>query len=35
MTRKGGRLVVWPKDSQGWKEYCDQIIKLRDDSLSS
>ena len=35
MTRKGGRLVVWPKDSQGWKEYTDQIDKLRDDCLSS
>ena len=35
ITRKGGRLVVEPKDSQGWKEYCDQIIKLRDDCLSS
>ena len=34
MARKGGRLVVWPKDSQGWKEYGDQIIKLRDDCLS-
>ena len=35
MTRKGGRLVVWPKDSQGYKEYDKQIGKLRDDCMSS
>ena len=35
MARKGGRLVVWRKDSQGWKEYCNQIDKLRDDCMSS
>ena len=35
MTRKGGRLVVWPKDSQGWKEYQDQMTKLRNDCMSS
>ena len=35
MTGKGGRLVVWPKDSQGWKEYQDQVTKLREDCLSS
>ena len=35
MTRKGGRLVVWPKDSQGWKEYTDRIDKLRNDCMSS
>ena len=35
MTRKGGRLVVRPKDSQGFKEYQDQVTKLRNDCLSS
>ena len=35
MTRKRGRLVVWPKDSQGWKEYQDQITKLKYDCMSS
>ena len=25
MERKGGRLVVWPKDSQGYKAYDKQI----------
>ena len=35
MTGKGGRLVVQPKDSQGWKEYQDQVTKLREDCLSS
>ena len=35
MTRKGGRLVVYDKDSQGWKEYQDQVMKLRNDCLSS
>ena len=35
MTRKGGRLVVTPKDSQGFKEYKDQVTKLREDCLSS
>ena len=35
MTRKGGRLVVCPKDSQGWKEYTDQLTKLLNDCLSS
>ena len=34
MTRKGGRLVVWPKDSQGWQEYQSQLTKLRDDCMS-
>ena len=38
MARKGGRLVVdkyKDRSSQGWKEYCDQIIRLRDDCMSS
>ena len=35
MARKGGRLVVWPKDSQEYKEYTDQTDKLRDDCMSS
>ena len=35
MTRKGGRLVVYPKDSQGFKEYTDQVTKLRNACLSS
>ena len=35
MTRKGGRLVVVPKDSQGFNDFKDQITKLRNDCLSS
>ena len=35
MTSKGGRLVVTDKDSQEWKEYDNQVIKLKDDCLSS
>ena len=35
MTRKGGRLVVVNKDSQGLKEYKDQVTKQREDCLSS
>ena len=35
MTRKGGRLVVQPKDSQGWQEYKDQVLKLKNECLSS
>ena len=35
MTRKGGRLVVQPKDSQGWQECMDRLTKLRNGCLSS
>ena len=35
MTRKGGRLVVQSKDSQGWKEYKDQLTKLKNNCPSS
>ena len=35
MTRKGGKLVVYPKDSQGWKEYDNHVTKLTNDCLSS
>ena len=35
MASNKGKLVVHKKDSQGWKEYKDQISKLRDDCMSS
>ena len=35
MTRKGGKLAVFPKDSQGCKEYNEQIDKLRNECMSS
>ena len=35
MTRKGGKLAVWPKDSHGCKEYNEQIDKVRNKCMSS
>ena len=35
IAKKGGRLVVRSRDSQGLQEYCDQIAKLRYDCMFS
>ena len=35
MARKEGKLVVYGIDSQGWKEYQDEISKLRNGCMSS
>ena len=35
MARKGGRLVVVDKESQGFKEYLDQIDKMKNECSSS